>query len=207
MTETSLILILIAWAVAAGSPGPATLAIAGTSMNKGRAAGLAIAAGITCGSASWGMAATLGLSAVMTANAWMFEALRYVGAGYLLFLAYKAMRSAVSDKPLVPLKGSSAPISKQFIKGLLIHLTNPKAVLGWGAGFTLVAPVGGGFVALFEAYCLLLAVSAAVFLGYAVLFSTARFARAYTRARRWFEATFAVMFGYAGFKILTTRVL
>ncbi len=199
-------LILIAWAVAAGSPGPATLAIAGTSMNRGRAAGLAIATGITCGSAVWGLAATLGLSAIMIANAWMFEVMRYVGAAYLLFLAFKAMRSAISDKPLLPLKGEAAPIKQQFVKGMLIHLTNPKAVLGWGAGFTLVAPVGGDFAALFEAYCALLLVSCCVFLGYAVLFSTAGFAQAYTRARRLFEGTFAVLFGFAGFKILTAKL-
>ena len=206
MIGAELTLVLIAWAVAAGSPGPATLAIAGTSMNRGRQAGLGIAFGITCGSAAWGMAATLGLSAIMTANAWMFEVLRYVGAGYLLYLAIKAMRSALSQKPLMPLVGDDAPVRRQFVKGLLIHLTNPKAVLGWGAGFTLVAPKDGGFAALLEAYGVLLAVSACVFLGYAVLFSTAGFARAYTRARRWFEGTFAVMFGYAGLKILTAKL-
>ena len=206
MTAIDTTLILIAWAVAAGSPGPATLAIAGTSMNRGRAQGLAVATGITCGSATWGLAATLGLSAIMTANAWMFEVLRYIGAAYLLFLAFKALRSAVSDKPMMPLQATTGPIRQQFVKGLLIHLTNPKAVLGWGAGFTLVAPQNGGFAALFEAYCMLLAVSCCVFLGYAVLFSTAGFARAYTRARRWFEGTFAVLFGFAGFKILTAKL-
>ncbi|MEC7964563.1 MAG: LysE family translocator, partial [Pseudomonadota bacterium] len=46
-----LVFILIAWAVAGGSPGPATLAISGTSMGLGRRAGLTLAAGVVCGSA------------------------------------------------------------------------------------------------------------------------------------------------------------
>ena len=48
--EINLPLILMASLVAGGSPGPATLAIAGTSMASGRASGLALASGITTGS-------------------------------------------------------------------------------------------------------------------------------------------------------------
>ena len=55
-------------------------------MNRGRTAGLAVAAGIFCGSATWGLAAALGLSALMAANAWVVEALRYAGAAELWFL-------------------------------------------------------------------------------------------------------------------------
>ena len=62
-------IILLGWALAGGSPGPATLAISGTSMSLGRGAGLAIASGVIAGSASWGVAAGLGMSALMLANA------------------------------------------------------------------------------------------------------------------------------------------
>ncbi|MBT8408749.1 MAG: LysE family transporter, partial [Alphaproteobacteria bacterium] len=63
--------------LAGGSPGPATLGIAGTAMASGRRAALAFALGILAGSASWGIAAALGLSAVMLANVWLFEVVRY----------------------------------------------------------------------------------------------------------------------------------
>ena len=84
MTDINLPMILFAAFLAAGSPGPATLAIAGTSMSSGRRAGLALASGVTTGSFIWSVSAAFGLGALMAANAWVFEVIRYLGAGYLL---------------------------------------------------------------------------------------------------------------------------
>ena len=207
MTGFEFALLLLAWAIGGGSPGPATLAIAGTAMNQGRAAGLAVASGITCGSAAWGLTAALGLSALMVNNAWIVEIMRYVGASYLLFLAYKSMRSAVSDKPLMPVAASKGGLGRLFVEGLLIHLTNPKAVLGWGAVFAIAVPLGAAPLVVFETYAALLMVSCCVFLGYAVLFSTGVFVRGYQKLRRWFEASFAILFGLAGLKILTAKII
>ena len=206
MPVAEFVLILLAWAIGGGSPGPATLAIAGTSMNRGRRAGVAVAAGIVLGSATWGLAAALGLSALMAANAWIVEVLRYVGAAYLLYLAFKSARSAFSEKPLMPVAAGQGHLSRLFAKGLLVHLTNPKAILGWGAVFAIAVPVGATQVAIFETYGALLAVSCCVFFGYALVFSTPVFVRGYQRLRRLFEGAFALLFGLAGLKILTARL-
>lgn len=206
MPVAEFVLILLAWAIGGGSPGPATLAIAGTSMNRGRRAGVAVAAGIVLGSATWGLAAALGLSALMAANAWIVEVLRYVGAAYLLYLAFKSARSAFSEKPLMPVAAGQRHLLRLFAKGLLIHLTNPKAILGWGAVFAIAVPVGATQVAIFETYGALLAVSCCVFFGYALVFSTPVFVRGYQRLRRLFEGAFALLFGLAGLKILTARL-
>ena len=98
--EVNLPLILLAALIASISPGPATLALAGTSMASGRTSGLALASGITTGSLMWSLAAALGLGAVTLANAWVFELIRYFGAAYLMYLALKAARSALSSKDL-----------------------------------------------------------------------------------------------------------
>ena len=206
MTGIEFALVLLAWAVGGGSPGPATMAIAGTSMNRGRRPGLAVAAGIVSGSAAWGLAAALGLSALMAANAWIVETLRYVGAAYLLYLAFKAARSAMTDKPLLPVAAGQGGLLPLYIKGLLIHLTNPKAILGWGAVFAIAVPVGAAQTVVFETYAALLAVSCCVFFGYALVFSSGVFVRGYQRMRRWFEGAFALLFGLAGIKILTARL-
>ena len=96
MAEINLPLILVAAFIAVASPGPATLVIANTSMNSGRRYGLALASGITTGSLVWSISAAFGLGALMLANAWAFEIVRYFGACYLLYLAYKSVRSALS---------------------------------------------------------------------------------------------------------------
>ncbi len=199
-------LILVAWAVGGASPGPATLAIAGTAMERGRAAGLAVAAGIVCGSAFWGIAAALGLSALMLANAWLVEILRYVGGAYLLFLAYKAMKSALSDTPVAQAKAKRGDLGAIYVKGLLLHLTNPKAIFGWGAMFAVIVPPTSSPDVVIQTFLALIAVSNVVFFGYALLFSMGSFVRSYQKMRRVFEVTFALLFGAAGLKILTTRL-
>lgn len=203
MTGLHLGLILLGWMVASGSPGPATLAISGTAMQHGRRAGLAIAAGVVCGSASWGIAAGLGLSAVMLANAWVFEAMRYIGAAYLLFLSFKSLKNAVRPKP------AAAPASaghRLFLKGLLIHLTNPKAILSWGAIYVIALPLDAGSAQIWTLFGCLIATSITVFSGYGLLFSAPRIARGYGRLRRWFDATFGLLFGAASVEILTARL-
>ncbi len=126
--EINLYLILVAALVTSASPGPATLAIAGTSMARGRLSGLSLASGITLGSLVWSVSAALGLGALMLANAWILEIIRYLGALYLLFLAYKSARSALSKKDIA-VKSVSGEKPALFVKGFLLHIANPKAIL------------------------------------------------------------------------------
>lgn len=195
-------LILFGWAVAGGSPGPATLAISSTSMASGRRAGLILALGVVTGSAMWGLAAALGLATLMIANAWVFEVLRYLGAAYLLYLAIKSLRSAwLRQTPT-----SQAPVaSRSFQKGLLLHLANPKAILSWGAIYSVVLIPAAKPISIFSLYAALCLTSAAVFLSYAILFSSAPIARGYLAMKRWFDLGFAALFGAAGLKLLFSR--
>lgn len=206
MTPPELLALWIAWCLAGGSPGPATLAIAGTAMDRGRRAALMVSLGILAGSASWGLAAAAGLSAVMLANAWMFEALRYVGAAYLLWLAAKALRSAWLGGAATRGAAFAGGPRRLFSKGMLLHLTNPKAILSWGSIYALVAPADATPWDLFWLFGFLFSGSIIVFLGYAVLFSSAPVVRGYARAKRVFDACFAAFFGAASIKLLTARL-
>ena len=203
MLSAEIFLILIGWAVAGGSPGPATLAISGAAMGGGRAAGLAMAAGVVAGSASWGVAAGLGMSALMLANAWIFEIIRYLGAGYLLYLAVKSLRSALKGGGLAM---QSVSVERLFVKGFLIHITNPKAILAWGAIYAIALPAGAGAAQVWQLFGLLIVTSMFVFFGYGILFSNPAIVRAYTAAKRWFDGIFAALFGAASLKILTARL-
>ncbi len=206
MITPEFIAIWIAWLLAGGSPGPATMGIAGTAMTAGRSAALAFALGILAGSASWGIAAALGLSAIMLANAWIFELIRYAGAAYLGWLAIKALRRAATPGHAemgTPFSGSARSL---FAKGAAIHVTNPKAILSWGAIYAIVAPPSATPLTLFGYFGLLYAGSILIFIGYAFLFSSEPMVRGYARARRWFDLAFAGFFGFASFKILTARL-
>ncbi len=95
MPDFSLLpLVMLAALVAVASPGPATIAIATTAAERGRGPALALAAGVLTGSFTWSITAAFGLAAAMLAHGWIIEAIRYVGAGYLAYLAWTSARAA-----------------------------------------------------------------------------------------------------------------
>lgn len=198
-------LILVASLLAVASPGPATLAIANTSMTSGRRAGLAMASGVSTGSFIWSVSAAFGLGAIMLANAWMFEVVRYLGAGYLMYLAIRSARSALRPSHQSPKYGKVLRPRTAYSKGLALHLTNPKAVLFFGALYAIGMPEG---TTTRDLMVVILAVgiqSALVFHGYAWMFSNSALTRGYLKLRRGFEAVFALAFAGASLRILTAR--
>lgn len=206
LESINLPLILLAALLATGSPGPATLNIAGTAMTSGRRYALGMAAGVSTGSLMWSTAAAFGLGAVMLANAWVFELLRYVGAGYLIFLAVKSARAAATPGELAAKAGIYSSVRRAYAGGLALHLTNPKAILFFGSLYAIGVPAEASPLTLLAIIAAVAVQSSLVFHGYALLFSSAPAVRVYLRLRRWFEGVFALAFGYAGFKILTTRL-
>lgn len=205
--QVNLPAVLIAALIASASPGPATLAIAGTAMSGGRRKGLAMASGITTGSWLWSASAALGLGAIMLANAWVFEVVRYVGACYLLYLAFKSAKSALSkSSDLVAAKINSQTLGSCYLHGLGLHITNPKAIFFFGALYSIGVPPGSSTSALVLVLVSVGILSFLVFHGYALLFSSARMIRQYNSLRRWFEGLFALAFGLAGIKVLTSKL-
>lgn len=176
-------------------------------MARGRTAGVVAGLGILFGSASWGVASALGMGAVMLANAWVFMALKYLGALYLGYLALKSFRSAWLGNAAQEQKALNGGLKRVFVKSLAIHLTNPKAILSWGAIYAIALPAGAPSSAVVVLFAQLLSVSALVFVGYGVLFSSPWIVAGYRRARRAFELGFGILFGAASVKILTTQAV
>ena len=199
-------LIMLAALITVASPGPAVLAIAGTSMRAGRRMGLVFAAGVTTGSFTLSIAAAAGLSAVMLANAWLIEAVRYCGAAYLLYLAYRSARAAMKAGYAEPQGLAFASAHRAYARGLALHLTNPKAILFFGSLYAFGVPAGATVSDLALVVACVGIQSALVLHGYAVLFSNPAVVRGYLKLRRWFEGAFALAFGYAGVKILTAKL-
>lgn len=202
-----LMLVFTAYIIGAASPGPSTMRIMGVAMQDGKSA-LCLAASVVSGSLFWGGLAATGISAVLTKYSHVLVVIKVLGGAYLLYLAFKAVRSALkTDEQLA--KGSGMPQKssglKLYQRGLLMHLTNPKALLGWIATMSLGLGAGASqsTVVIILAACAILSVT--IFCGYAIVFSTAPMVRAYQRARRVIEGSLAIVFGAAGFKLLLTR--
>lgn len=199
-------LIITAAIIACASPGPATLAISSTALEGGRPRALAVAAGIWSGSLLWSTTAAFGLSAVMLANAWLFEVFRYLGAGYLLYLSFRSLRSLLLPAPTATASAARGALFAAYRRGLLIHLTNPKAVLFFGALYSLMLSPQTSVVALFSVILVVSLTNGVVFFGYALLFSNTRIRRGYDRSRRFFDALFAGFFAWAGIKLWLSRL-
>src|SRR6478672_9183008 len=75
------------------TPGPDMLLIASRSISQGRAAGFATLAGIQLGTYGHALAAAVGLSQLFLAVPIAYDVVRYVGAAYLLYLAWQTVRS------------------------------------------------------------------------------------------------------------------
>ena len=78
------------------SPGPNILAVIGTSMSVGRSSGMALAMGVAIGSFTWALLTIAGLSALLATYASALIVIKIFGGLYLLWLAYKAFKSATS---------------------------------------------------------------------------------------------------------------
>lgn len=206
MEDINYLLIVVSAIAAIASPGPATLAIAGASMNHGRHFGLSMAAGVLTGSLFWSASAAFGLAAILHANVWVFEALRYCGALYLLYLALKSLRSAFNATQLDLPDNPAATVKGNYFKGLLIHLTNPKAILFFASLYSIGVPATVSPLNLLSVIIVVGAVSSCVFLGYAVLFSNGVARRVYLKSKVVFESVFAVFFGAASFKLLASEI-
>lgn len=192
--------------VAVISPGPANIAIIGTAINHGRKPAIVIALGIFAGSFTWAMAAALGLSAILTRYGEVLQVLKVLGGLYLLYLGVKTCRGALRQTSTTELRqnGKDTRLSKLFLTGYGIHLTNPKSIFGWLATISVGLPPGAsaGSVALVVAGCLFTGLI--VFLGHALLFSTARAGKLYQSARRPLDALMALVFGTAGVKMISS---
>ncbi|MSP77316.1 MAG: LysE family translocator [Rhodospirillaceae bacterium] len=104
------------------------LLIASRSVSQGRAAGFATLVGIQAGTYCHALAAAFGLSQLFLAVPLAYDVVRYVGAVYLLYLAWKTFRSAATA--LAPIAGLRRyPIGTMFWQGLLTNLLNPKMAL------------------------------------------------------------------------------
>ena len=198
-----------AYLIATASPGPAIIAIIATSVSRGRTAGLSLALGVLTGSYIWAVLTASGLSALIRTYGHAIVVLKVVGGCYLLWLAWNAFRSATKSGKAYRAGAAASPVlspRRQYLKGLGIHLTNPKAIFAWIMLTSLGMPPGAptGVMVAFIAGCM--AIGLAVFLGFALVFSLGPVHRAYLKSRRAIEAVMAAFFAFAGFKLLTTKI-
>lgn len=202
-----LLLIYTTYFVATASPGPSNMAIMGIAMKNGRGAALALAAGVIGGSMLWALLAACGVLTVLATFAQLLIVLKIAGGLYLLWLAFKAGKSALRNAEVSGTEENPAKSSfgRLFRQGMLMHVGNPKAILTWVAimSVALKPDAAAATLPLIIGGCAAICIT--VFCGYALLFSTAAMGAFYRRIRRGLDALLACCFAVAGLKLVFSR--
>lgn len=136
------------------TPGPDTAVTVRSTLLGGRSAGMATALGIALGQLVWALATSAGLVALLLASEPIFNAIRWAGAAYLIWLGVQTLRSALTstrssagsaaahlpgDRPRL-----SAPAA--FRQGLVSDLGNPKMAVFFASVLPQFAPEGQGML-------------------------------------------------------------
>jgi threonine/homoserine/homoserine lactone efflux protein len=125
MDITALIVFTSALIVAAASPGPGIIALVARVIGSGPRGAAAYAAGFVIGDLFWLTVAILGLAVIAHAFSEVFLAIKYGGACYLIYLAYRMWTAPVRP---VEVAGGTQPEGqgRLFLTGAAISLGNPK---------------------------------------------------------------------------------
>ncbi len=128
MSWDGIVVFAIAYAIVVISPGPGLASFIGQILGHGIKAAPAQALGIYAGDLVWyGLAAT-GLAALAHAFAGVFLIVKWLGAAYLVFLAWKMWTAEVKSLDTVAARGATSH-SSLFASSLMVTLSNPKAIV------------------------------------------------------------------------------
>ena len=120
----TLLLFTTASLLLALAPGPDNIFVLTQSAIKGRRVGLVVTLGLCTGLIVHTSAVALGVAAVFHASSLAFNLLKYIGAAYLLYLAWGAFRSGA--RSLTVAENRDMRLSRYYLRGIIMNITNPK---------------------------------------------------------------------------------
>lgn len=124
--ETATLLYFLGASVALTiTPGPDNLFVLTQGITCGRRQAIVTALGMCSGISVHTVAAAFGISALFYSSAAAFHAVKYAGALYLLYLAWKAIRERAATRPAA----DARPAAALFKRGFLMNVLNPKVAI------------------------------------------------------------------------------
>lgn len=127
MIDVSWLLFVVASLALIAVPGQDMILVMSRSIAQGSAAGIVTAAGVSVGLLGHTVLATLGLGVILRTSEWLFVALKFVGAAYLLYLGIGLLLTRRSSVVV----GFEPPrtLPKLFLDGTFSNLSNPKVAI------------------------------------------------------------------------------
>ena len=138
MTIDCLILVITISCLGMISPGPDFVLVLKNSLSYNRKMALMTCLGVISAIAIHMSYCVAGIAVLITATPWLYNALRYAGATYLLWIGIKALLAKSNATTYVSKQTQPINVTAKaaFMQGLLCNLLNPKATLFFLAIFT-----------------------------------------------------------------------
>lgn len=180
MDRSNLIVFAAAYAAVLVLPGPGVTALVARVLARGASGSPAFIAGFVAGALVWFTIAATGLAVVASSFAGLFVAIRYAGAAYLLYVAWRLWNAPI--RPVDARDATPDERGRLFLTGLAINLGNPKviafflALLPTVVDLAALTPFGFAELAL-----IIVAIATTVLTAYALAAARAR--RVFTSPR------------------------
>jgi threonine/homoserine/homoserine lactone efflux protein len=191
---TSLIVILL--------PGTGVIYTLAIGLGRGFRASVAAALGCTFGIVPAATAGIIGLAAIFHTSALAFEVVKYLGAAYLLYLAWNILK----DGGTLDIREDRKPATmiRTAVTGTLINVLNPKLSLFFLAFLPQFTPISdpGATLTMIELAATFMALTFIVFVGYGAFASAIRrHIVTHPTILTWIKRSFAATFGLLSLKL------
>ena len=128
-----LILFLITTFVVVLSPGPAAVAVTAEAASNGYKRSFLVILGIAMANVVFFVLSATGIAALIIASSLMFTVIKWIGVSYLIYLGMTAIFSKAGPLQITPEKKATGKIHRVFLRGFILELSNPKALLYFSA--------------------------------------------------------------------------
>jgi len=193
------------------APGPDLLYILTKTIRSGKKVGLASALGVCSGALFHVFAASIGLSAILVSSALVFSVVKYVGAAYLLYLAYQAFKSSGFelnvDVQVKEKEREKETAFQAFKEGVLIDILNPKVAIFFMAFLPQFVRDDAGPVSFQLLYLGLMVIAIAIVVEAAYVLVADKISNRVRNSQRfsiWLDRTVGVIYAGLGIKLATS---
>lgn len=186
------------------SPGPDFIAVTSNALAS-RSRGLGVAMGTAVACSIWAALAMFGFGLLLAQIAWLYDAIRLIGAAYLIYLGGKMLFGV--RRPYSALQvGAIQSNGRSPIRiGFTVGMTNPKTAAFFGSLFVTILPADVPAPVQTAAVGIVAAVALGWFGLLALMFSTPRVRSAYATLRRPIDTLMGAILLGLGLRLATTR--
>lgn len=188
------------------SPGPDFVAVTSNALND-RRSGVFVGLGIACAVVVWATLAILGFGLLIKELFWLYEAIRLVGAAYLIYLGTRMLMASFKARNGEPRVDDVPRIGAQqaWRQGFMVGITNPKTATFFATLFVTVLPVGAP-AWVYVSVVALVGLITAGWLGLlATFFSVGRVRSVYARMSRVVDAVMGAALVCLGIRLASSR--